>query len=687
MEARTRHYGLTVVAVAVTVVVSVALLAMVVRQRPLVDYYQLFMLHNAPAALVLVWMSRLVLRRQPANRAGQVLLAIAILNAAHVAVASFAHARLVAAGVDGRIVDVGPTLRLSELPLDATIPLCLMNVLWVPVAVLMLAILPLLFPDGHLPGPRWWLAVASAGVGGVVLMVAGAIDAWPTSTWTGTDAPPAVGVLIAVGGAFVLGAVVAGFVAFGRRWRASEGRRRRQFETVCFPAGLLALAMIALYPWQPVWIPVSMVGINVLLLAYALAIGRFRLHDVEPVLGRAAVAAILSVVVAATYATVVVGIGSLAGRPFESPVLPVVAVAVVVLMVEPTTRRARLLVDRHLYGADANRTEVMSRLAARASESTTTDEVLADVAELLVRSTGATRAEAWLDDAPDGPVASAGATDEAEPTLRARIDHHGEQFGELRLFARAATDLVPDAPELLADVAHALGLVLRNERLTEQLGTQLAELEASRQRLVEAHDHGRRSLERDIHDGAQSRLIALRLRLAVARTLVGGPDKDRLAAELDDLGHEVDTAVRSLRDLARGLNPPILEQSGPAAALRAHCRGLPIPVTVRADGVGRYPPSVEGAVYFCCLEAIQNAVRHSHATAITVEIDGDDQRARFRVCDDGTGFHRVDDGLGSGLTNIEDRLGALGGRVRIESAPGAGTRVCGEVPAQPVAAR
>lgn len=406
------------------------------------------------------------------------------------------------------------------------------------------------------------------------------------------------------------------------------------------------------------------------------------------VLGRAAVGAILAGLVAVVYLVVVVGAGALVGRGVESTWLPLMAVGVVALLVEPVRRRARRWVDRWLYGRDADRAEVLSVLAARASASVDPAEILGEVADLLVRSTGAARAEVWLAVEPQPQLAAAaGVSEAAEPALRADVVHQGERLGELRLFAWAAADLAPDAADVLDDVAHSLGVVLRNARLTAQLRAQVDELRRSRQRLVEVHDRARRGLERDIHDGAQARLIGLRLRLGLARAYVDAGDSDALVEQLDVLGDEVDSAVRSLRELARGLHPPVLEQSGIAAALRAYVRDLPVIVTVTADGHGRYDRAVEGAVYFACLEAVQNAVRHGAASRVSVELIADDGGAlRFRVRDNGAGFVPDEAPAGSGLANIADRVSALGGHSEVVSEPGHGTIVSGQVPTQPAVA-
>lgn len=664
---------MTVVAATGTVVVATVFATMLLRQRPLDFYYGLYLFQNGPSAVVLLWMGRLILRRQPGNGAGLTLVAIAVIQALHVSVALAADLRLTAGGLDL------PFDRLIELP-DAAFPsdaLALLVVtgwLWVPAAVLAVAVLPLVFPDGHLLGPRWRTVLVLAAIGTVMLMVGFANE--PAE---GQPTPPGLLALTLAGAAAVLVATSASFVALMIRWRRADAAERHQFRVVGITAAVDALVIIAVYPWQQIWVPAVHVTFNALIIAYALAVARYRLHDLEPVLGRAAVAAILSALVAAVYLVVVVGAGRLVSYRVESTWLPLVAVGAVALLVEPVRRRARRLVDRVLYDRRSDRTEVLSRLAARSSTSAAAGDVLSEVVELLVRSTGAARSEVWLDSG-SGPrlVAEAGESREPEPLVRSSVAHDGERLGELRLYAHAAADLVPDASQLLDDVAHALGVVLRNERLTARLRRQLDEIQASRTRLVEAQDQARRGLERDIHDGAQSRLISLRLQLGVLRARTS----DRSLAEaLDSLGRDVDMAVRSLRDLARGLHPPILEQAGVAAALRAHVRGLPVPVTVRARGDGRYRRAVEGAAYFACLEAVQNAARHSRANQIVAELDCERTELRFEVRDDGTGFEVAHAVAGAGLASIDDRVSALGGTLRIDSAPGNGTVVVGTIPA------
>ncbi|GII33419.1 sensor histidine kinase [Planotetraspora mira] len=674
--------AVTAVAVAGTAVVVAAFTAMLLRQRSVEVQYGLFLFQNGPSAVVLLWMGRLVLRRQQRNIAGWVLVAIGVIQVLHTVVSVWADMELVAAGFTAPVTQIAEGLAPADLPPAAAIPLWVTGWLWVPAPVLAATVLLLAFPDGTLSGRAWRPIVGAATTGGGLLMVAFAIDRWPTAGWTTPEGAPAiVRILLAPGGLLVAVAVAASIGSLLRRWRRAGGTQRQPFRVAGVTAiGFAAIAVLT-YPWQHIWIPAILVSFNLLIVGYALAVARYRLHDLEPVLGRAAVAAVVSLLVAAVCATVLIGATSLVGQRVDSRLLTLAAAAAAALLVEPARRRTRKLVDQLIFRRSADRTEVMSRLAAHANAASAAD-VLAEVTGLLVRSTGAARAEVHLAADPYPPSTDTAAASQL-PVLRAAVQHQGETFGEVRLYATARADLVPDAPQLLNDVAHTLGIVLRNDRLTTQLQAQLDELQASRRRLVEAHDHARRGLERDIHDGAQTRLISLRIRLATLRAhLDRDSDTLRLTTELDDIGNDVDAAVRSLRALARGLHPPLLEQAGLTAALRAHARDLPVSVSVTARGVDRYPRAIEAAAYFCCLEAIQNAIRHSSATTITIDLTADDSRLCFQVGDNGIGFDPTRTLAGTGLANIDDRLSALGGQAHIHSRPGRGTRVNGAIPAQ-----
>jgi signal transduction histidine kinase len=227
----------------------------------------------------------------------------------------------------------------------------------------------------------------------------------------------------------------------------------------------------------------------------------------------------------------------------------------------------------------------------------------------------------------------------------------------------------------------------RLQAALEEQAAQAVSLQASRVRLVEATDRIRRQVERDLHDGAQQRLVALGLALRLAEDQCVR-DPAGTAATLAGLRDEVHAARAELRDLAHGVYPSVLSQHGLADALAAAADRCPIPVRLRALDASRYPPPVETAVYFCCVEALQNAAKHAgdHARIeLTLAREGD--RLRFAIADDGAGF---DPGVrlnGDGFDNMRDRLGAAGGTLAVDSRLGSGTTVAGWLPVTPTFGR
>jgi signal transduction histidine kinase len=235
-----------------------------------------------------------------------------------------------------------------------------------------------------------------------------------------------------------------------------------------------------------------------------------------------------------------------------------------------------------------------------------------------------------------------------------------------------------DNPELLEAAGAIALLAAENAALDAGWTEALHELERSRARLIRAADDERRKFERNLHDSVQQQLISIKLRLEVEAA------EDELSEsrreQLLGIAQDVEAALAEVRQIAHGLYPPLLVASGLSAALRRLHEHAVSPPEIDAVGVGRYPPDIESAVYYCCLEAIQNALKHGgDGVHVSVALREEGEQLTFRVSDDGPGF-AVGELRGLGLQNMEDRLGALGGRLTIDTVPGRGTTISGHVP-------
>lgn len=233
-------------------------------------------------------------------------------------------------------------------------------------------------------------------------------------------------------------------------------------------------------------------------------------------------------------------------------------------------------------------------------------------------------------------------------------------------------------PELLETAAEVALLALEHVELSTAQEESLRELADSRARLTETSDRERRRLERDLHDGAQQRLTAVQVKLQRA---IEAADDERLTVELEAVSRDATAAVEELRRLSHGIYPTVLRSAGAAMALRSLAMTATIPVAVVDEGIGRSSSSVEAAIYFCCAEAIQNATKHGGERAtVTVTLGRNAEGIHFTVADDGVGMREPTGGDGDGLVGMRDRIGAVGGRLEVWSAPGRGTTVRGWVP-------
>jgi signal transduction histidine kinase len=414
-------------------------------------------------------------------------------------------------------------------------------------------------------------------------------------------------------------------------------------------------------------------------IAIGIGIVRYRLYDIDVVIRKTVIVAVVGVTITVLY-LLLLAVATLA--PVSRAAVALVLVAVTF---NPVRRAARSVGDRVAYGKRASSYEVLSDFSERIADTYAADDVLPRMAAVLASGTAATSATVWLrvgaelrpaaTFGDDSSMVAVGLSADDLPALPGdpiEIRHGGELLGALSVVMPPNDPLDHARQALMRDMAAQAGLVLRNARLIE-------ELRASRQRLVAAQDEERRKLERNIHDGAQQQLVALSVQLKLARTML---DRDVAAAGalLEQLGGATTQALEDLRDLARGIYPPLLADQGLAAALEAQARKAAIPIEVRSDGVGRYGQDIEAAVYFCTLEALNNVAKYARASAATVALAQTNGSLSFRVTDDGEGFDAVATNYGTGLQGMADRLDAIGGELRVSSEPGRGTTVTGTVP-------
>jgi signal transduction histidine kinase len=274
-----------------------------------------------------------------------------------------------------------------------------------------------------------------------------------------------------------------------------------------------------------------------------------------------------------------------------------------------------------------------------------------------------------------------------DPERNRYVDAHGEplelpEATDGRSVTRIETDGRPpialvhdssldDEPEIVEGLGATAAMLLENSRL-------VGELQASRARIAESAESERLRFERDLHDGAQQRLMAIQIKLALARRVAGSAE---LEGQLDELEADASAAVDELRTLAHGIYPAVLRERGVADAFRAFAKAVPIPVQVVDDGVGRAASGVEAAIYYCSLEAIQKVVKHAGPDAtVTLTLARRSGWIEFEIRDDGNGFESSAPIAGFGLVSMHDRIAAVGGELSVDSSPGRGTTVLGRIP-------
>lgn len=564
------------------------------------------------------------------------------------------------------------------------------------------------FPDGRLPSPRWRMVVAAMAAIGVLL--AGGSALWPVEYQDNSLSVPHP---LQVGGydtarqlwnpvapiAYQLFQVVwaASVIVRLRRAKGDEAQQLKWFVyAVAVGAATMVLSMVLL--GSPV---LGLVVVPAVPIIAGVAIVKYRLYDIDLVINKTLVVGAMAALITSTYVAVVVGVGSLLGSSASPNLgLSLVATAVVAVAFEPARRRVQVLADRLVYGHRPTPYEALARLSTQLSLDGQRADLLSGLASTFAKGVGAAEATLWAGtegqlvpvaswppQAEQGAPVSVAAADLASlggggRTHVRTIVHQGALRGAVTLTKAPGEALTSAEDRLLGDLVAQAGLVIDNVGLAaelqhrlNQISAQAVELRAAAKRIVAAQDDARRRIERDLHDGAQQRLVTLALTLqAISERAAAGTD---LAATVDQARRQLIEALAELREMARGIHPAILTEEGLEAALGFLAERSPVAVQLKVDLDRRLAREVEATAYFVVSEALTNAAKHSGASSIEVRARIEEGRLRIEVTDNGSGGA---DHWGSGLQGLADRLATLNGRLTVNSLPQAGTRLRAEIP-------
>jgi signal transduction histidine kinase len=561
---------------------------------------------------------------------------------------------------------------------------------WVPL-VHTFPMLLLLLPNGRPLSKRWrWVLYVAVGEATFVLI--GFMATWPfrgVRLLAGPDKLPNPPVLISLVGpaAFPIFTMVflASVVSIVVRFMRSRGEERQQLKWITY--GVLVVAvefMITLI--HPLPTIADAIAIVPLAAAMAIAILKYRLYDIDVVINKTLVYGAMAGFITAVYVAIVVGIGRAVGSD-RSIALSILATALVAVAFQPVRERVQRLANRLVYGKRATPYEVLSEFSGGMSHAVATEELLPRMARMVAEGSGAARADVWLQVGGElvreaswphgnGPARSAVPLGEDGLTVTDAdaaipVRHQGELLGVIGVKKSPGEAVTPAETKLLEDLASQVGLVLRNVRLIEELRT-------SRQRLVAAQDEERRRLERNLHDGAQQRLVAISLALRMARGMVRPEASVDLGSRIDQAAEQLTLALSELREFARGIHPAILTERGLVPALQSLAERSTVPAVVEAGIPDRLPPQVEAAAYFVVSEALANVGKYAKAAAVTIHAWALEDALTLEVVDDGIGG--ADPARGSGLRGLGDRVAAVDGSIEVHSPPGEGTRLTVRIP-------
>ncbi|MET9232112.1 ATP-binding protein [Lentzea sp. NPDC003310] len=556
----------------------------------------------------------------------------------------------------------------TAVPLDSRVVALLNESGWWVLAAV--ALLLLHFPDGRVPSRRWAALPPLVVVLAVAQQAVGTTPREPFTEPMENVAPPwgppsdVVHVLSYVVTIGLVLAVLAAGASLVARFRRATGVVRAQLKWLAF-AGLavtaypvVCLAEIVVTGRSGVVATVfGVVTIVALFCSVGIAMLRHDLYDVDRVLADTISYTIVLLVLVGAYAVAALGIGLVAGR--DSPVAAAGATAVCAVLLTPVRRRLQKAVDRRLFPRTRAALLAIEDLQRRVHTQAAQPEELDQVLRVALKD-DTLRVGLLL---PSGFKDSRG--ESIADTGLVPITVGGTQIGVLT--AQATT------PAVLEVVAAAAASLVEVARLRGELATALREVEASRTRIIQAGDAERHRLERDLHDGAQQRLVSLGMAMRLAQRRLATTDVHAL---LDQSVAELATAIAELRQIAHGLRPTSLDD-GLHNALAALTNKLPVPVELE---IMSEPLTDDIAItaYYVAAEAITNAAKHARASTITVRVTQQADEVNVWVRDDGCGG--ADPGGGSGLAGLADRVAALGGSLRLHSRPGAGTTVQAVLP-------
>jgi signal transduction histidine kinase len=640
-------FGLTVAAEIATVVLSIG-------TRP---WYG--PLPSAVFSVTLAGAGVLIASRRPRNAVGWLFCGLAVV---------------VAIGVDASqawgtraTVEGWPGTGMADLLLDLA---------WLP-GGLALPVIYLLVPEGRLLSPRWAIVPISAAVG-----IACTFPAWVVfpavggPLGSGSDLPPIpaaiASVLESVGIVLYVAALMAAALSLVLRFRRSAGDERQQVKWFGVAAVLTgAILPFAFLLWRDtelveVIIPLALLPLPI---AATIAILRYRLYDIDLVISRTVVYGVLTIVLGATFAATSILIGAAIGSGSSWTTAGATLAAAVAF--RPLRTRVQDIVDRSFSGARyaaLRRVEIfLEELRAGRIEPEEIEELVRDIVADPSLRLLYFLPESGIYATSDG----SGQDVSGMASRRIPLERAGKPLG---MVAHGVADEARLA--LLRRVVEASGLAIEIARLRVELRRQLAAVDASRRRIAAAAHEERRRIERDLHDGAQQRLVSIGLALRHAEHELDSSTTAEARRSLDAAVAEIALAIGELRSLAKGLPPSQLD-AGLAPAFEELARRSPIAVDVRATAE-RFPRDIEATAYFIGAEAITNAVKHASASQITLRADRRDNLLVLSIGDDGVGG--ADPVHGSGLTGLADRVQAAGGTLRIESERGGGTRLTAELP-------